>query len=186
MGPRIEPPRLPQVPVSGVSPTNQLTEEVGESIVEVDPTEGGGTAVKQEMWMMGSGGDSNEGEDGEGMESNIPHEQYEQDMQAEDEQYIHAGSEGLTGQQLPQKQLHLNAIGNRNVSYNQQSFVSAYYDVLTGGLTITKAAMKHQIPRKTLEYYVKGKATDDSYQKMGLPLPHAIHEEYQSAYVETF
>merc|ERR1712176_1395169 len=99
MGPRIEPPRLPQVPVSGVSPTNQLTEEVGESIVEVDPTDGGGTAVKQEMWMMGSGGDSNEGEDGGGMESNIPHEQYEQDMQAEDEQYIHAGSEGLTGQQ---------------------------------------------------------------------------------------
>ena len=31
--------------------------------------------------------------------------------------------------------------------------------------------MKHQIPRKTLEYYVKGKATHDSYQKMGLPLP---------------
>ena len=99
--------------------------------------------------------------------------------------------------------MHLNAIGNRNVSYNQESFVTAYYDVLIHGLTITKAgfisiqifsfplvsnflnaqitlfllktitqaAMKHQIPRKTLEYYVKGKATHDSYQKMGLPLP---------------
>jgi len=188
---RIEPPRLPQVPVSGVSPSNPMVEESGESIVEVDPTEG--ATVKQEMsqWMMGSGGDSNEGEENEGMvEGNIPHEQYEQDMQAEDEQYIHAGSEGLTGQQFwgttPPKQLHLNAIGNRNVSYNQQSFVTAYYDVLTRGLTITKAAMKHQIPRKTLEYYVKGKATHDSYQKMGLPLPHAIQDDIQQTFVETF
>jgi len=179
---RIEAPRLPQVPLPGLSPSN-LHDEGGESIVEVDPTQG---AVKQEMWMMGSGGDSNDGEENDGMESNIPHESYEQDMQAEDEQYIHAGSEGLTGQQFPQKQLHLNAIGNRNVSYKQQSFVTAYYDVLTRGLTITKAAMKHQIPRKTLEYYVKGKATHDSYQKMGLPLPHAIHEDIQQTFVETF
>ena len=106
--------------------------------------------------------------------------------------------------QFQYKTMHLNAIGNRNVSYNQESFVTAYYDVLIHGLTITKAgfyqhldiffslkfqifknpqiilfllktlaqaAMKHQIPRKTLEYYVKGKATHDSYQKMGLPLP---------------
>ena len=35
--------------------------------------------------------------------------------------------------------MHLNAIGNRNVSYNQESFVTAYYDVLIHGLTITKA-----------------------------------------------
>ena len=34
--------------------------------------------------------------------------------------------------------------------------------------------MKHQIPRKTLEYYVKGKATHDSYQKMGLPQPQEV------------
>merc|ERR1712106_1010229 len=33
------------------------------------------------------------------MESSIPHESYEQDIQAEDEQYIQAGNEGLTGQQ---------------------------------------------------------------------------------------
>jgi len=92
---RIEAPRLPQVPLPGLSPSN-LHDEGGESIVEVDPTQG---AVKQEMWMMGSGGDSNDGEENDGMESNIPHESYEQDMQAEDEQYIHAGSEGLTGQQ---------------------------------------------------------------------------------------
>lgn len=81
--------------------------------------------------------------------------------------------------------MHLNAIGNRNVSYNQQSFVTAYYDVLIHGFTITKAAMKHQIPRKTLEYYVKGKATHDSYQKMGLPIPDSIHEKSQQNLVET-
>ena len=48
------------------------------------------------MWMMsGSGRD---GEDSNEFE--IPPEQYEQDMQAEDEQYIQAGNEGLTGQQV--------------------------------------------------------------------------------------
>jgi len=83
--------------------------------------------------------------------------------------------------------MHLNAIGNRNVSYNQESFVTAYYDVLIHGLTITKAAMKHQIPRKTLEYYVKGKATHDSYQKMGLPLPHELlqYEKPEQNIIET-
>ena len=39
--------------------------------------------------------------------------------------------------------MHLNAIGNRNVSYNQESFVTAYYDVLIHGLTITKAGYQH-------------------------------------------
>ena len=38
--------------------------------------------------------------------------------------------------------MHLNAIGNRNVSYNQESFVTAYYDVLIHGLTITKAGFQ--------------------------------------------
>ena len=86
----------------------------------------------------------------------------------------------------PTKQ-HLNAHGNRNVGYKQAAFVAAYYSVLTEGLTVTKAsarvasslvhdtlsqaAFNHQIPRKTLEYYVKGKATLESYQKMGLPHP---------------
>ena len=37
--------------------------------------------------------------------------------------------------------------------------------------TLSQAAFNHQIPRKTLEYYVKGKATLESYQKMGLPHP---------------
>ena len=110
--------------------------------------------------------------------------------------------------------MHLNAIGNRSVSYNQESFVTAYYDVLVHGFTITKAgfqqifisfvlsstfifnfiiyfcwnptkqaAMKHQIPRKTLEYYVKGKATHDSYQKMGLPQPQeVVHQHSQQQY----
>lgn len=38
--------------------------------------------------------------------------------------------------------MHLNAIGNRNVSYNQESFVTAYYDVLIHGFTITKAGFQ--------------------------------------------
>jgi len=178
-------PRLPQVPAPVISPPthrhNQY-EDSGSPIAEVDPTEGGG-GVKQEMWMMGTGGGENE-DDGDGYDG-IPPEQYEQDMQAEDEQYIQAGNEGLTGQQYIPKPVHLNAIGNRNVSYNQESFVTAYYDVLVYGFTITKAAMKHQIPRKTLEYYVKGKATHDSYQKMGLPLPSNIHEKPLPSLIET-
>merc|ERR1712038_461579 len=54
--------------------------------------------IKQEMWMMGTNEGEEEEEEGEG-EFVIPPEQYEQDMQAEDEQYIQAGNEGLTGQQ---------------------------------------------------------------------------------------
>jgi len=92
-------PRLPQVPAPVISPPthrhNQY-EDSGSPIAEVDPTEGGG-GVKQEMWMMGTGGGENE-DDGDGYDG-IPPEQYEQDMQAEDEQYIQAGNEGLTGQQ---------------------------------------------------------------------------------------
>ena len=41
--------------------------------------------------------------------------------------------------------MHLNAIGNRNVSYNQESFVTAYYDVLIHGLTITKAGFQQLV-----------------------------------------
>jgi len=181
---RIEAARPAPLPTQVLSPPshNSLIEDDDQPIVEVDPTEN--SQIKQEMWMMsGSGRD---GEDSNEFE--IPPEQYEQDMQAEDEQYIQAGNEGLTGQQLPhQKTMHLNAIGNRNVSYNQESFVTAYYDVLIYGLTITKAAMKHQIPRKTLEYYVKGKATHDSYQKMGLPLPHELlqYEKPEQNIIET-
>merc|ERR1712012_1146202 len=125
------------------------------------------------MGMMASHGDDPD-------EYEIPPDQFEQDMQAEDEQYIQAGNDALTGQQFPQKAMHLNAIGNRSVSYNQESFVTAYYDVLIHGFTITKAATKHQIPRKTLEYYVKGKATHDSYQKMGLPQPQELSQYTQS------
>ena len=40
------------------------------------------------------------------------------------------------------KTMHLNAIGNRSVSYNQESFVTAYYDVLVHGFTITKAGFQ--------------------------------------------
>eukprot|EP00092_Neocalanus_flemingeri_P001784 GFUD01001902.1.p1 GENE.GFUD01001902.1~~GFUD01001902.1.p1 ORF type:complete len:340 (-),score=25.62 GFUD01001902.1:122-1141(-) len=180
---RIETSRPAPHPTQVLSPPSQNSyiEDDDQPIVEVDPTEN--SQIKQEMWMMsGSGRD-----DEESNEFEIPPEQYEQDMQAEDEQYIQAGNEGLTGQQFPQKTMHLNAIGNRNVSYNQESFVTAYYDVLIHGLTITKAAMKHQIPRKTLEYYVKGKATHDSYQKMGLPLPHELlqYEKPEQNIIET-
>jgi len=169
--PRIEPSRLAPVPITRVvtppSISHEPETEDQQPIVEVDP--GDNPNVKQEGWMMAShGDDSNEYE--------IPPDQFEQDMQAEDEQYIQAGNDALTGQQFPQKAMHLNAIGNRNVSYNQESFVTAYYDVLIHGFTITKAATKHQIPRKTLEYYVKGKATHDSYQKMGLPQPHELSQ----------
>ena len=38
--------------------------------------------------------------------------------------------------------MHRNAIGNRSVSYNQESFVTAYYDVLIHGFTITKAGFQ--------------------------------------------
>ena len=47
---------------------------------------------------------------------------------------------------FPQKTMHLNAIGNRNVSYNQESFVTAYYDVLIHGPTITKAGFQQNLP----------------------------------------
>ena len=82
----------PQLPVRVVTPPSQtsLAEEDDQPIVEVDPTEVG---MKQEGWMMGSGGDdSNDYE--------IPSEQFEQDMQAEDEQYIQAGNDALSGQQV--------------------------------------------------------------------------------------
>merc|ERR1719500_2437767 len=94
---------------------------------------------------MGTGGEvaEEEEEDEEEGEFVIPPEQYEQDMQAEDEQYIQAGTEGLSGQQFlaPTKQ-HLNAHGNRNVGYKQAAFVAAYYSVLTEGLTVTKASAR--------------------------------------------
>ena len=48
---------------------------------------------------MGTNEGEEEEEEGEG-EFVIPPEQYEQDMQAEDEQYIQAGTEGLSGQQV--------------------------------------------------------------------------------------
>ena len=65
--------------------------------MEVDPSESDSN-IKQEMWMMGT--NEGEEEDEEEGEFVIPPEQYEQDMQAEDEQYIQAGTEGLSGQQV--------------------------------------------------------------------------------------
>ena len=64
----------------------------------MDPSESDSN-MKQEMWTVGTneGEEEYEGEEGEFV---IPPEQYEQDMQAEDEQYIQAGTEGLSGQQV--------------------------------------------------------------------------------------
>jgi len=92
---RIETARPAPLPTQVLSPPSQNSyiEDDDQPIVEVDPTEN--SQIKQEMWMMsGSGRD-----DEESNEFEIPPEQYEQDMQAEDEQYIQAGNEGLTGQQ---------------------------------------------------------------------------------------
>ena len=78
--------------------TNSNSSYDGEEPVEVDPSD---SSIKQEMWMMGAGeaGEEEDLEEGEG-EFVIPPEQYEQDMQAEDEQYIQAGTDGLSGQQV--------------------------------------------------------------------------------------
>jgi hypothetical protein len=46
---------------------------------------------------------------------------------------------------------------------------------------LIQAANNHRIPRKTLEYYVKGKATLESYQKMGLPHPEVVLAGEQGA-----
>jgi len=97
--PRIEPSRLAPVPITRVvtppSISHEPETEDQQPIVEVDP--GDNPNVKQEGWMMAShGDDSNEYE--------IPPDQFEQDMQAEDEQYIQAGNDALTGQQA--EQLH--------------------------------------------------------------------------------
>ena len=68
-----------------VSPPSNDDEDAG--IVEVDP--GDNPNVKSENW---GGEDSSEYE--------IATDQFEQDMQAEDEQYIQAGNDALSGQQV--------------------------------------------------------------------------------------
>merc|ERR1712038_54562 len=93
--PRIEPGAIARttpapIPITRVvSPPGQ--EEEDHSIVEVDPGEN--PNVKSEGWMSAGG-------DGEIADYEIPSEQFEQDMQAEDEQYIQAGNDALSGQQL--------------------------------------------------------------------------------------
>lgn len=91
--PRIEPSRLAPVPITRVvtPPTHEPEVEDQQPIVEVDP--GDNPNVKSEGWMMASHGEDSS-------EYEIPPDQFEQDMQAEDEQYIQAGNDALTGQQL--------------------------------------------------------------------------------------
>jgi len=91
-------PTPPAVPVPHIQISNSNSSfEGSEEPVEVDPTDTDSN-IKQEMWMMGTNEGEEEEEEGEG-EFVIPPEQYEQDMQAEDEQYIQAGNDGLSGQQ---------------------------------------------------------------------------------------
>ena len=84
---------VPHIQISNSNSSFEGSEEP----VEVDPSESDSN-IKQEMWMMGT--NEGEEEDEEEGEFVIPPEQYEQDMQAEDEQYIQAGTEGLSGQQV--------------------------------------------------------------------------------------
>jgi len=91
-------PTPPAVTVPHIQISNSNSSfEGSEEPVEVDPTDTDSN-IKQEMWMMGTNEGEEEEEEGEG-EFAIPPEQYEQDMQAEDEQYIQAGNDGLSGQQ---------------------------------------------------------------------------------------
>jgi len=90
-------PTPPAVTVPHIQISNSNSSfEGSEEPVEVDPSDTDSN-IKQEMWMMGT--NEGEEEDEEEGEFVIPPEQYEQDMQAEDEQYIQAGTEGLSGQQ---------------------------------------------------------------------------------------
>jgi len=86
--PRMEPARnIAPVPITRVvSPQAATDEEDPSGIVEVDP--GDNPNVKNEGW---SGEDTGDFE--------IATESFEQDMQAEDEQYIQAGNDALSGQQ---------------------------------------------------------------------------------------
>ena len=61
--------------------------------------------------MMGTNEGEEEEEEGEG-EFVIPPEQYEQDMQAEDEQYIQAGNDALSGQQVEIITSHITTLDN--------------------------------------------------------------------------
>jgi len=159
--------RIGQVTVEPPTPTvaqyQQEEEEVedDDGIVEVDPRDGN---VKQELWIANTGEEEEDDYD-------IPNEQYEQELQAEDEQYIQAGAE-TQGQQFNFKSRQ-----GRILNYDPQCLVSAYWDVLNKGMKVTASAFKHQVPRKTLEYYVKGKATAESYQKIGLPMPNEIYQD---------
>ena len=87
--PRMEPARnIAPVPITRVvSPQAVTDEEDPSGIVEVDP--GDNPNVKNEGW---SGEDTGDFE--------IATESFEQDMQAEDEQYIQAGNDALSGQQV--------------------------------------------------------------------------------------
>ena len=123
--PRIEPSRLAPVPITRVvtppSISHEPETEDQQPIVEVDP--GDNPNVKQEGWMMAShGDDSNEYE--------IPPDQFEQDMQAEDEQYIQAGNDALTGQQVETVYDLLHLLLIRKWEFVAAAHTFAIYEIL--------------------------------------------------------
>merc|ERR1719500_1196237 len=114
---------------------------------------------------MGTGGEvaEEEEEDEEEGEFVIPPEQYEQDMQAEDEQYIQAGTEGLSGQQRGS-----NFPTGRRGQYDLTAMVRAYADCLQPGThSVARVARHYSVPRKTLENYVTGRTSIQTlYRKL--------------------
>jgi len=152
-------PTPPAVTVPHIQISNSNSSfEGSEEPVEVDPSESDSN-IKQEMWMMGT--NEGEEEDEEEGEFVIPPEQYEQDMQAEDEQYIQAGTEGLSGQQrgFPT---------GRRGQYDLTAMVQAYADCLQPGThSVARVARHYSVPRKTLENYVTGRTSIQTlYRKL--------------------
>ena len=94
--------------------------------------------------MMGTNEGEEEEEEGEG-EFVIPPEQYEQDMQAEDEQYIQAGTEGLSGQQVGSL---FNSTGD---ILSQEHF------------SLFKKTLQQLFTMSPIKYILKGLKSDDCF-----------------------
>ena len=143
--PRIEPSRLAPVPITRVvtPPSHEPESEDQQPIVEVDP--GDNPNVKSEGWMMASHGEDSS-------EYEIPPDQFEQDMQAEDEQYIQAGNDALTGQQVETVYDLLHSLLIRKWEFVGLELVSAaahsftIYELLIT-LLVCKLSNKFYLPR---------------------------------------
>ena len=129
---------VPHIQISNSNSSFEGSEEP----VEVDPSESDSN-IKQEMWMMGT--NEGEEEDEEEGEFVIPPEQYEQDMQAEDEQYIQAGTEGLSGQQVGSL---FNSTGD---ILSQEHF------------SLFKKTLQQLFTMSPIKYILKGLKSDDCF-----------------------